>query len=93
MQTNTGLITLLAEHGANVNARDPSGRTALMNASDMCWYWEIKALLAVGADPSIADQRGRTALQPELVTSPDDSNCKASRELLELAINKGIARK
>ena len=93
LQTNTGFISLLGEHGANVNAQDSSGRTALMNASDMCRDWEIKALLAVGADPSVADKRGRTALEPDLVTSPDDPNCKTSRGLLESAINKPMARK
>src|SRR6266576_3516101 len=63
METNTGFITLLGEHGANINAQDSSGLTALMNASDKCRDWEIKALLAVGADPSVVDKRGRSALQ------------------------------
>src|SRR5207302_6506424 len=85
METNTGFIALLGEHGANINAQDSSGQTALMNASDMCRDWEIKALLAVGADPSVADKRGRSALQPELAASSGDPNCKASRELLESA--------
>jgi ankyrin repeat protein len=91
METNTVFITLLGEHGANVNAQDSSGQTALMNASEMCRDWEIKALLAVGADPSFADKKGRTALQPELTSSPDDPKCKTSRELLESAINKRTA--
>jgi len=93
MQTNSGMITLLAEHGANVNAQDPSGRTALMYASDLCRYWHIKPLLAGGADPSIADKRGRTALQPELATSPDGADCKTSRDLLESAIRERMAHR
>jgi len=92
-ETNTGFITLLGEHGANVNAQDSSGRTALMDASDMCRDWEIKALLAVGADPSVADKSGRTPLQPRLVSSPDDPNCKTSRDLLESAIHERMAHK
>jgi ankyrin repeat protein len=91
-QTNSGFITRLAEHGVNVNAQDSSGRTALMHASDLCWDWNIKALLTVGANPSITDKRGRTALQPDLITSPDDPKCQATRKLLESAINKQIAR-
>jgi len=87
------MITLLAEHGANVNAQDPSGRTALMYASDLCRYWHIKPLLAGGADPSIADKRGRTALQPELATSPDGADCKRSRDLLESAIRERMAHR
>ncbi len=93
MQTNTGFIALLGEHGANINAQDSSGQTALMNASDMCRDWEIKALLAVGADPSVVDKRGRSALQPELAASSDDPNCKASRELLESAIRERMAHR
>jgi ankyrin repeat protein len=93
MQTNSGMITLLAEHGANVNAQDPSGDTPLMYASDLCRYWHIKPLLAAGADPSIADKKGRTALQPELGTSPDDPNCKASHQLLQSAIHERMAHK
>ena len=89
METNTAFITLLGEHGANVNAQDSSGQTALMNASGMCRDWEIKALLAVGADPSIADKTGRTALQPEVGTS-HDPKCKTSRDLLESAINRRV---
>jgi ankyrin repeat protein len=92
METNTGFIALLGKHGANVNAQDSSGRTALMNASDMCRDWGIKALLAVGADPRIADKSGRTALQPE-DTRHDDRTCKTSRELLQSAINKRIAHR
>jgi ankyrin repeat protein len=93
METNTGFITLLGEHAANVNAQDSSGRTALMDASDMCRDWEIKALLAVRADAIVADKSGRTALQPQLVTSPDDPNCKTSRDLLESAIHERMAHK
>lgn len=93
METNSGYITLLAEHGANVNAQDSDGRTPLMYASDLCRYWHIQALLAAGADPTIADKKGRTALQPELVTSPDVPDCKTSRELLESAIHQRMAHK
>lgn len=93
MQTNSGYITLLAEHGANVNAQDSDGRTPLMYGSDLCRYWHIKALLAAGADPTIADKKGRTALQPELVPSPDVPDCKTSRELLESAIHQRMAHK
>ena len=59
-----------------------------MHASDMCRYWHIKALLPAGADPSIADNKGRTAFQSELPTSLTDSNCKISREMLESAIKE-----
>jgi len=61
-----------------------------MNASDMCRDWEIMALLAVGADPSVVGKRVLSALQ--LITAPNDPNCKKSRELLESAINKRVAR-
>jgi ankyrin repeat protein len=31
-----GLITLLLEHGADVNAQHEAGRTALLHAADLC---------------------------------------------------------
>ncbi len=64
-QNDSGLIPLLARYGAQVNARDRSGRTPLMAASDACKYWHIGPLLEAGADPFLADGQGRTALQPQ----------------------------
>ena len=52
---------LLLENGANVNAKDIHGKTALHMAS----IWDldtVKHLLKCGADPNIQDDEGMTAL-------------------------------
>ena len=56
---------LVAQHiakGADLAARDPLGRTALMAASEHGFPGIVAALLAAGAKPELTDTRGRTAL-------------------------------
>ncbi len=87
-QDDGGMIPLLAEHGADVNAQDRSGRTALMRASDRCKYWLITPLLEAGADPTVKDERGRTALQPETALTTPTGSCRRSLALLQDAVRK-----
>ena len=47
----------------NVNARDSEGRTALMLAARHGQIKAVVALLADGADPTIADSHGFTPLR------------------------------
>ena len=68
------MIDLLAAHAADPNIRDKEGRTALMAASGLCQYWNVKALLSRGADPLIRNNRGRSALEPDYV-APNDPKC------------------
>ena len=61
IMNNTDAAAALLANGANPDARDSKGRTALMHAvlvsSEM-----VNALLEGGADPNIKDNKGRTAL-------------------------------
>jgi Ankyrin repeats (3 copies) len=57
-----GLQTSLDEH-VDINARDASGRTALMLATLHGQTAAVDTLLAYGADPNAADARGTTPLQ------------------------------
>jgi ankyrin repeat protein len=82
---DSGIITLLARHGADVNQQGSTGRTALITASDLCRYWHIEALLAAGADPRIANGDGRTALQPQTALATPTESCKRSLAILEKA--------
>jgi len=55
---------LLLEQGADLNARDPEGRTLLMQAaaSDAMAVDAVKVLLAKGADVNAVSPKGETAL-------------------------------
>jgi hypothetical protein len=57
-----GLQTLLDEH-IEIEARDSSGRTALMLATLRGQIKAVDTLLAHGADPNTADAQGNTPLQ------------------------------
>jgi Ankyrin repeats (3 copies) len=57
-----GLQTLLDEQ-IDIEARDSSGRTALMLATLRGQIKAVDALLAHGADPNTADAQGKTPLQ------------------------------
>lgn len=60
MRNDTAVITRMLTEGAEVNARDQRGRTALMYS---CRNPDtLKVLLAAGADPNVKDRNGNTAL-------------------------------
>ena len=52
---------ILVAAGADINAHDNGGQTALHGAASWGWNGEIKALLAHNADLLAKDSRGRTA--------------------------------
>jgi hypothetical protein len=56
-----------------------------MHASDMCYTWDIRALLDAGADPRIADKTGKTVLQPKLGVV-GDPKCEEARKILQAAL-------
>jgi hypothetical protein len=51
-------LPLLIQHGADVNARNRAGRTALMEPTMGGRHDCVRALMAHGADPRIADNTG-----------------------------------
>lgn len=59
---NENLIKMLLQAGADVNAADNLGRTALHYACEMKNETIIPLLVEVGGDPSIKDKEGETPL-------------------------------
>ena len=73
---NVPELQVLMAQKANVNARDSSGRTALMLAVLHGQRSAVDTLIAAGADPNAADSQGTTPLkaameadQPEIVAA------------------------
>lgn len=60
---NEKMISLLVEHGADINARGENGRTPLLSAViDNDRTKPVKALLDLGADPNIPEDSGKTPI-------------------------------
>jgi hypothetical protein len=56
------LLTLLLSHGADVNLVDTDGMAALMYAAQRANVDNVKALLAAGANTSLKNNKGQTAV-------------------------------
>jgi ankyrin repeat protein len=87
----TPMLEVLLSHKADINARDKDGRTPLMYAVD-AGPENVRFLLLRGADPSIQDRKGQTALH--LARSRRDSPDKRGvvRLLTEAEAAKPIRR-
>jgi ankyrin repeat protein len=62
------IVRLLLDHGADVNAKDSKGRTALMYAATSFNVNVVRQLLKKGADPSLVDETGKNAEQQMLAS-------------------------
>lgn len=65
-------IRYLAEHGADVNARDEANKTPLMSVSELSSYNQVrivKELLKCGADPSLCGYYTSTISDDPIVTA------------------------
>ena len=92
-------VRVLIEAGADLNATDPDGISALLSAIINGHYDVAGALLEKGADPNLADTDGRTALfaAVDMNTMPVSNvpmpkvldNRLTSLDLIELLLARG----
>jgi Ca2+/Na+ antiporter len=61
-ETNLPAIELLVARGANLEARDAHGMTALALSAETVFQESVEVLLAAGADPNAHDLTGMTPL-------------------------------
>jgi ankyrin repeat protein len=81
----TSVLVALLEHGANINAANNRGYTALMGAAFKCADLSVETLLAYKADPTIKNKLGETALDiaiAKATLSGQDSNCNNTVKIL-----------
>jgi hypothetical protein len=65
-------IRALIQHGAVVDSRDGLQRTALHRAAGFGHAESVRVLLAAGADPSLRDMHGYSAIQRAIVAGHRD---------------------
>ena len=79
MDANTAAkVKLLLDHGAQVNAKDEEGETALMRAVDRNEAEVVDGLLQAGADASVQNENGETLL----MQAASLGNVEVARSLL-----------
>jgi ankyrin repeat protein len=79
----TGMISLLLQHEAGVDAQDRSGQTPLQLAVLAQHAGIVRQLLDAGANPDLADRRGCTALHKATAAIPGREDIEAFRLLFE----------
>lgn len=83
----TAIVKLLLNYGANSEAKDKKGRTALMTAAWKNHYHVLHLLLVHGADVNAKDNRGRNVLH----NLAADKQCDWGDSVIELLLKQNIA--
>lgn len=66
-KNNVGVIRMLIDNGANLNATDENGKTALMGAAFFGGLDAVKLLVESGADTQLKSNSGKTALDTAIM--------------------------
>lgn len=83
-ESNPAVVGYLLEHGADINAQDDKGMSALLTAAEQGNAAVVKVLLAKGADITLKNRDGKTAW---LLTAK-----RGDRNMLELLEKAGAGR-
>ena len=78
------VIKLLLAHGADLNAKDTKGRTALFEVLGKGWHW-IDFLLGQGANIKLRDSHGFTLLHRLVFSNP------FQKQVVQNLIDRGMA--
>ena len=73
---DAGVLTLLAEYGADLNVIDSRGRDLIEVAVERANNLVIPELLGFGFDPDTADAQGRTLLMRSMLCTTDTSRLR-----------------
>lgn len=79
---DTGVVRLLIEHGADVNAQNPRGHTVLYCAGGHGHLATLELLLSAGADPSVKFTHDGKTLSQWLAQYPNDPRYRPITEAL-----------
>ena len=82
---NLSELQTALENGANINAKDPNEKTALMLACSNQWFPAVKMLVEAGANTSYKNDFGQTAL---MFAARDCTNEDITRYLISADANK-----
>jgi ankyrin repeat protein len=86
---STRLLREAVSQGADVNSTDAQGNTALMCSAARGLVQNVELLLQFGADASLKNRRGKTAL--DLAENPKSSAAPADRERIVMMLRKQLA--
>lgn len=81
---NLSELQMALENGANINAKDPNEKTALMLACSNQWFPAVKMLVEAGANTSYKNDFGQTAL---MFAARDCTNEDITRYLISAGAN------
>lgn len=81
------MVSLLLQHGADANAINDDGRSALMEAALWGRIDNVKALLSFNADKHLRDHHGRCAMD---LAQPDSNNQKERYRHSRLAAQESV---
>jgi len=88
---NEEIVRLLLQYGAELNARNDHGASAIIIAAEYCNSHHVSTLAAAGANPNLKTNTGRTALMSLVAKNHSSSHktCAAYEDSVRAVIEKG----